>query len=112
MHLENDPMRWNMAWGNLRILIFLTAFAVGLLVPKLQPRSTALENRLTESSGNSLLVVCNGGRVVVVTPRLAGDHSVKLDCTQSNMVAPRKERPSPQHRLPKQMVHLEEPAAK
>ena len=81
-----------MVWGQIRIVLFTIAFIVGMMVigPLKTSAGSKLYNpqRLDEHMGTSLVVACEGGKVVV--KHLGGaSGAVQLECAQSKIVVVR-----------------------
>jgi len=86
-----------MVWGLIRIVLFTTAFIVGLVIIgpfKATAGSKSFNpQRLDEHMGASLVVACESGKVVV--KRMQGaSGAVQLECAESKIVVAR----DPRHR--------------
>jgi hypothetical protein len=86
-----------MVWGLIRIVLFTTAFIVGMMI--IGPFQTSAGSkslnpqRLDEHMGTSLVVACESGEVVV-KHMTGANGAVQLECSQSKIVVAR----DPRHR--------------
>jgi len=80
-----------MVWSFIRVAIFTAAFVVGLMTTNPGNVGTAASSnssqvaQLDEKVGSSLLVACDGGKVII-TPLPNDRGAVQLDCFRSRMV--------------------------
>ncbi len=84
-----------MVWGLIRIVLFTTAFFVGMMI--VGPFKTTAGSksfnpqRLDERMGTSLVVACDSGNVVVKHMQGASG-AVQLECAQGKIVVARDPR--------------------
>src|SRR2546426_7471224 len=88
-----------MVWSFIRVAIFTAAFVVGLMITGPGNIGTAASSnssqvaQLDEKAGSSLLVACDGGKVII-TPLPDERGAVQLDCLRSRMVVAGDYRPT------------------
>jgi len=69
-----------MVWGLIRVILFTTAFLVGLMVGGPGARST---------SASSDVPACNEGRVIVIPVKGGAEGVIQLNCVGGKLVVAR-----------------------
>ncbi|HYR88380.1 MAG TPA: hypothetical protein VE422_30150 [Terriglobia bacterium] len=87
-----------MVWSFIRVAIFTVAFVVGMMIAwpesdvSADSSSDSQIAQLDKNAGSSLVVACDGGKVII-TPLPNQRDAVQLDCLRSRMVVAGDYRP-------------------